>query len=926
MNILAASDQHFSTRMGLKKFTIAFFILITAVLPAIAQHDSTGLSTIISKTESFSTEHPFEKVYLHFDKPYYAAGDTIWFKAYLTAGPLHVPSGLSHIIYVDLIAKDSIVRSLKLPTINGVAFGDITLSTKDFREGNYHIRAYTNWMRNFGPDYFFNKTIAIGDARKSSPVPKISFATTQKNKMLLVNAKVTYRNRDGSFSVGKKVSWTVQNDDETISKGKGETDKNGVLNISFDASKLSSPETANLVTEAGNDAGNTSANTFSLKTLLEKADVQFFPEGGELIDGVRSKVAFKAINTNGIGIDVTGSVTDNSGNEVTVFTSRHAGMGIFALTPVTGQTYKAVVTFADGSKNTYDLPIVRTGGVMLAVNNSNPDTLGIKIAADSVFLKEFRNKSLYVVAQNSATIFYAGIITLHGRVYASNMPKSKFPTGVLQLTLFTADGEPLTERLVFIERNDAMDLTLTPDHPFYKARQEVNINIAAKNKTAPALGTFSVAVVDENKVPYNEDAETTILSSVLLTSDLRGYIEKPNYYFNHPDSQKLADLDVLMLTQGYRRFSWSNILSGKNQPITFLPEKGMTISGTLHTQTGVPVFKGVMNLRLPDRNISVNGVTDADGRFSFSDVSFYDSSKVVLHARTYERNNGLMIITDRPTFQPVTKNFDDPNAIVNIDSTLNVYLENSKKQFQSQHTLQEVVIKSTKIETFKHEPYSTLSGLSPFADQTLGAQQLQYCDFNIIACLESKVYGIWHDNTAFYFKRAYDAGNKTPIQFFLNGMAIDYSYLTNFHTEDVGMIEVYRTDGVSGINSLYHANGIISITTKSGSVSPKDAEKEKSPENDQLVTQGSSITMTPKGYYRARLFYSPKYTNQQGEGEMKPDLRSTIYWYPNIITDKNGNASFNYYNSDGRGSYRVVIEGIDNDGNIGRYVMHYDVR
>ena len=907
--------------MGLRRFLFTVIVLIIAVLPVLAQRDSIGLTTLVTKTEKFSAGYPFEKVYLHFDKPYYAVGDTIWFKAYITIGPLHQPSGLSHIVYVDVIRQDSVVKTLKLPTISGVAFGDIILPTKLFKQGNYHIRAYTNWMRNFGPDYFFNKTISIGDAYGNTITPIISLTKTQKNKSIEIHAKVLYKDKEGKAAADKTVNWTAQNDDETVSKGTATTDKNGFLNVNFDGGKFTSPDDANLVTEIELNSKNTLTSTFSLKPAFELADVQFFPEGGELIAGVRSKVAFKAVNTNGVGIDVTGSVIDNAGNEVSTFASQHAGMGIFALLPGADKTYKAIITFPDGAKNTYNLSNVQNEGIVIAVNNIEADSLSIRIATNDAFFKEYHNKGFYIVAQSGGTIYYTALAALQSLVYAGTVPKSKFPTGILQVTLFAANGEPLSERIVFIQHNDAMGLKLTTNLPSYSPRQLVKLNLSAKNKIGPVQGSFSVAVIDETKVPYNEDAETTILSSLLLTSDLRGYIEKPNYYFNQTDAQKLADLDVLMLTQGYRRFSYTNILEGKYPPLKFAPEKGMSISGTLRTEKGLPVFKGMINLQIPDRHISVNGVTDADGRFSFSNVSIFDSSKVVLIARTYERNNNLMIMTDAQTVQPVTKNYSDPDAMGNIDSTMDLYLQNSKKQLESSHVLKEVVIRSTKTEKVTHEPYSSLTGLSQMADQSVSAGQLKYCSFDIISCITSKVFGIWLANDNFYIKRDYDNGNRTPIQFFVNGLAVDFPYLTNMRTEDIGLIEIYLTDGVSGINDRYRANGIISITTKNGKFSADDKKDDLPP----LTTEGSSVTLMPKGYYRARVFYSPKYNNQQST-ENGIDLRSTLYWNPNVITDKNGNADFQFYNSDGRGPYRAVIEGIDNDGNIGRYVLRYNVR
>jgi len=902
---------------------LPLIVFITAGLNAFAQRDSISLATIVSKTDKLANEHPFEKVYLHFDKPYYAVGDTIWFKAYLTIGPKHQLSALSHIIYVDVISnKDSVVSSLKLPTINAVGFGDITLSKDLYKQGNYHIRAYTYWMRNFGPDFFFNKTISIGNAIDNPVAAKISVTKNKRNNVEVVNAKVLYKDRDGNAYEGKKVSWVVENDDETISKGRGVTDRSGYLNISFTSRSGNSPETSNLVTTIDLADKRSVVKTFSLKSVFAGTDVQFFPEGGDLVTGVRSKVAFKAIGPDGLGINITGSIVDNTGNEVTSFTSRHAGMGIFALLPENDKTYKASVAFPDGSKKMFDLPRVQRGGITLAINNNDPENLSIKIAANDEYFKAYRNRGFYIVAQKGGVIYYTALAALQSQVYTGVVAKNKFPTGILQVTLFAANGEPLGERLVFINHNDALDLSLSTNLPVYTSRQHVDMKLNAKSNALPAEGTFSVAVIDESKVPYDDNAETTILSSLLLTSDLRGYIEKPNYYFNHPDDNTLANLDILMLTQGYRRFSYTDILRDKYPGVTFLPEKNMEITGTLRTSTGVPVFKGIVNLRIPSRNISVNSPTDANGQFRFSNVAVLDSTKMILSARNNSGRSNVMLTVDAHPYQPVTKNFDDPNQIVDIDSTLSAYLQNSKKQNESSHVLNEVIVRSTKTTTITHENYSELSGLSPMTDQTITTERLKNCSFDLVSCIMSNVFGITHADDNFYIKRAYDAGNKKPVQFFVNGLGVDYPYLSSMRTEDVGLIEVYLTDGVSGINDRYGTNGIISITTKSGSFTPK----EKTDDLQPLSTPGNSVTITPKGYYRARFFYSPKYDRPQGTVQRLSDLRSTIYWNPNIITDKNGNAAFDFYNADGKGTYKAIVEGIDYNGNIGRFVLRYTVK
>ena len=906
----------------LKKCFLVFVLLVFKWIAVFSQVDSISLNTIVEKTDKFAAEHPFEKVYLHFDKPYYAISDTIWFKAYLTIGPAHQLSVYSNIIYVDLLTpEDSLFKSLKIPATNGLAFGDIVLKDLSLKKGNYHIRAYTNWMRNFGPDYFFNKTIAIGDAANTLPAPVYDFVKSTKNVNEYSVIKGEFKETDGQPLTDKKVSWVIQNTDGKDIEGKGQLDKNGQLIIYLNGSKFNIDNAENLITNV--DLGNRKVfrNKYSIKKAFAKADVQFFAEGGELIDGLRSKIAFKVLDAKGYGLDVTGSVFDNAGNDVADFATQHAGMGIFALLPQSDKTYKAVVNFPDGSKSEYEMPKVRSDGIFIAVNNNDPENLTVKVAANDAFFKQYQNRGYYIIAQNGATIYYTSYIALQSKVYNALIPTNKFPSGVLQVTLLAADGEPLSERVCFINRNDNLNLSIKPAANSNKPLGHTVLTLLAKKDTTPVTGNFSVAVIDEHKVPNNDDTDLSILSSILLTSDLNGFIENPNYYFNGTDNKRVTDLDILMLTQGYRRFSYHEILDNKLKPITYNREQGIQISGTLRTVSGVPVFSGNVNLKIPDRNISLNAVTDVDGHFLFDNVNLLDSTKVILNARNNNNADNLVITADAPSPQPITKGYEAVSNYGNIDSLMHIYLLNTKKQIDNLHMLNEVVVNSTRSEKIVHEDYAALKGLGFQPDQAIGPNILKYCTGDFEECMIGRVFGIWHVENDFYIKKDYLAGNKKPIKFFVNGSAVDVLYLKSINGADVLNIEIYTKDGVSGLMRFYDCNGIISITTKSHSFSPNTNAVDLT----FLKTAGNMITLLPKGYYKSKTFYSPKYTTDQADFKRVIDLRSTIFWSPNVFTDKKGNATLEYFNALGAGIYKVVIEGIDAEGKIGRFVYRYQV-
>ncbi len=911
--------------MILKRILLSTCLIFTLVTAAFAQSDSVALTTVISKVSKYATSYPVEKVYLHFDKPYYAVGDTIWFKAYVTVQE-HMLSGISKIVYVDLITnRDSVVKSLRLPVINGVAAGSIVLPQLSFQEGNYHVRAYTNWMRNFDDAYYFTKNIVIGNTvDEKNPVnTHVAFNNTESpGGAENITAKIIYKDQDGIAYINRKVSWKVVGDDEsTIDKGKGETDGDGVLSVTFSSNKPGVFATADLITDLEVNYKKTVTNSFSLSTASVPKDVQFFPEGGNLVSGIRTKVAFKAINSSGLGVDVKGTIVDNNNNPVITFTSQHLGMGYFILTPEAGKSYKATIDFPDGSHSSYDLPRTMDDGIDLAVYNNNPDSLFIKISSNSDFLQKFNNIRFYIIAQSGGTIYYAAQTRLQSLTYGASIPKNKFPTGILQVTILSSEGDPLSERICFIQHNDLMNVAVNTDRPTYLQRQRVHMTIAAKNKDVPALGSFSVAVTDESKVPYDENSETTILSNLLLSSDLKGYIEKPNYYFNHVDSTRRANLDMLMLTQGYRRFSYSDVVYDKNPQIFYVPEQGISLSGMLRTTTGLPVARGNIHLTIPDKIFYKDATTDASGYFVFTNLVFQDSSKVILSAKNNVGANGLVITPNGETYPLVTKNINAPDNVTNIDSVLTTYLRNIKMQYGN-HILKEVVIKAKPVEKRpSHMDHASLTGLSPEPDHIINGPQLLGCN-DLLTCLKGGAMGLTYENDQFYITRDYAQGNKnTPVQVYMDGTPVETSYLMNIQPNAVESVEIFLNNGITNIGAMNNTKGVLEVNSK---VMPK-GEKISLSQLKQLLGSPNVVTLTPMGYPKGKEFYVPKYAVAKPSIE-SPDLRTTIYWNPVIITDKaTGKASFDFSNADGRGNYRVVIEGIDIDGNLAHYVYHYRV-
>ncbi|MDB5089306.1 MAG: hypothetical protein JWR09_3300 [Mucilaginibacter sp.] len=806
--------------------------------------DSALLKNIMATVSTYRQNNIAEKAYLHFDKPYYAAGDTIYFKAYVTLGDKHELSGLSNVLHVDLIdANNKISQSIKLKVKDGIAWGDLALSPL-ISKGDYRIRAYTRWMQNEGSTVFFDQTLPIG-----SP-----------------------------------------------------------LN--------------NKVPESGS-TGNTPTNG--------KPDLGFFPEAGSLVAGVRSKIAFKAVGANGLGIDVKGVVVDDENKEVASFTSSHLGMGYFYLTLSATKNYRAKVTYPNGAQDVVQLPKSVAKGISFAIT-SQAELYNINISCSKQWYQENKNKT-YTLVIYSGGDPQSVTIKLENPEISIAVAKKEFHSGIAKATLFSASREPLCERLLFVQNNDGLKLNLSSDKNTYAARDKVGIKLNVTTSTwQPAPGYFSVAVINEDDVPVDENSESTIVNNLLLTSDLKGYIEQPDYYFTNTGEKAAADLDLVMLTHGYRRFEWERIFNN-NSVVAYRPEKGLTIGGQIKFN-GDPVQNGKVKLFSNTAGgLMLDTLSDASGRFVFDNLTFDDTTKFVIQARTAKDQKDLEVKPDINATEPGVAIKNIPN--LKVANGLSAYVQNSKQFFDEQdkygyhnngYMLKEVVVKDKKTTPFEHS--QNLNGKGN-ADQVITADWLENSGYtNLYDAVRAKATSIiFTQNHQLRSNRTIVGTDPhTPPDYMviiIDGTpefrdnqpknSIKSSPLDELSASDIESVEIVLGTHGGAIYGPIASGGAVIVTTKRGRRI-----------NNYYKEAPGVITIKPVGFYKARQFYAPKYDHPMTNNTMK-DLRSTIYWNPDIVTDKDGNASFSYFNADGKGTYRIVIEGIDAEGNLGRQVYRYKV-
>lgn len=677
----------------------------------------------------------------------------------------------------------------------------------------------------------------------------------------------------------------------------------------------------------GENAGVTNNPITPITTSRQAGNdmsLQFFPEGGNLVVGIASKVAFKAMGTDGLSRNASGYVIDKDNNRVTEFKSGHAGMGMFRLFPTAGNSYTAIVN-TNGVETKYLLPNAAKQGYGLAVSQ-NEENIQVRIVA---ITPSANTQTLNLVAQANNQVLYSGKADLKNSGFSTSIPKKYFTEGIAQITLLTADFKPVAERLIFIKPAN-LKIDLAGEDRKSPGRSAFKIRVTDGDND-PAIGAFSVAITNDSKVPYNENDEVSIFSNLLLTADLKGYIEKPNYYFTDPSPVKEQELDNLLLTQGWRRFVWDDLLQDKPYTANYKAETG-DVTGVVLNDDKKPVSGARVNLLFTTGpQVALDTVTDKDGRFVFNGVWPDKSDKYIVTATDKRQKARYTVELDtlEQLMPPVVKQpFIAPKA-----EQLEVYQKAAKKDFeelQSKGLLgNRVILKEVKVIEKKKAPTLldvallnsvNLSGKGN-ANTVVTFKDLTRCGGNpdLGSCLLSigKLINVqYRPNRQNPFMGAfYTRGNTQPMAIIQDGVPVDNFYGS---INDIASVEILRSGGYTTIYGARGAGGVIVITTKRGGI---DYSAYENDENGNLVKRSlpplSNVSFAPR-----REFYVPPYTS--GVENIRPQ-QATIYWAPNIITNQNGSAVVEFPKEQTPGRYKIVIEGIDVNGSLGRRVYTYEV-
>lgn len=895
-----------------RNFTLGLLAVFILLVAAFQAPPDDLLQRIYDQLARYTAEQPYEKVYLHLDKEYYAAGDDIWFRAYLVEGMNHLPSPISRILYVEFLdPTDEVLSQLRLRVDEGVAVGDFHLSDS-LIAGTYRIRAYTNWMINQGPDYFFERELPVSNSRLESISFQVDYdwKRVKGGDSLFIQLQIVdlERQADGFKDV------------DYVLKSGGKTIRTSDVRIGS--------ETGNRLRFFLPDQGNATDKPLTLEvetTLGDKvlrdiilmgqkpycADLQFFPEGGDLVAGIASRVAFKAVDQYGKGFDIEGGVLLSSDHQqLATFSSSHLGMGVFQMKPESGKTYYTRVEIQPGGNvREFSLPDPIEEGYTLEVNGTSPEKLQLRISRTAnmpqevVLTGHVRGDMPFVIRAESPK-----------ESFVIPVPRNLFSAGLIHFTLFDLEGRPQAERLAYNPGPEHAVLVL-PENDSFGFREHVEVLVRVQNIIErPVPASLSISVINETVHPSQGQHSGHIRSCLLLSSDLKGPVEQPGYYFDPAQADAPAALDLLLMTQGWRRFAWKDVLSDEFPEAPHLIEQDLFISGKVLRMFGKPARNGSVQLSMFQDSgfVHIAGKTDEEGRFYFQE-DFWGDRMAVLQGQTKSDNRAFQFELDPVPSAPVPLRPADFVAPQSFDPELRPFLENSFRRADVERAYQLATgeylyeLEPIMIRASANRAETRLLGQN-YSDHLLTSDDLDFYRYsNVFELIRSRFPGVLISQGAGgqygVLIRGFRSitGNNFAL-IVIDGVPSDADMAASIFPGDIESIEVIKGPK-SAIYGLRGGNGVVVITTKKGN------QKDKNEDDD---TPGV-LSFLAHGYYAERTFYSPRYDTPLPEHAL-PDLRSTVYWNPVVTTDDQGNARISFYTADQPGTYRIRIEGLGADG------------
>ncbi|HVV54336.1 MAG TPA: hypothetical protein VHC47_03370 [Mucilaginibacter sp.] len=764
------------------------------------------LNGVESRFAAYQQNNLREKIYLHANKSFYLAGEILWFKVYCTDGSNNNLLDVSKVAMIELLDNSNTpVMQAKVALSRGMGNGSLLLPFT-LTSGNYKIRAYTNWMKNFSPDGFFESQVTIVNPLKTPPVPA--------------------------------------------------------------------------------------------KQSEQAYDVQFFPEGGHLVQGLNSRIGFKVTGADGKGVSCEGAVTDQKNDTIVRFRSLKFGIGSFDFKPLPNSVYKTTVII-NNSRISKELPQVSTSGYVLHVKKGDKGWEVTVQSSDST-----RNETVYAVVHNNHAISLAEVIKLSDGKGELTVEDDKPADGISYVTLFDAQQRPLCERTIFKRPEKKLSVIAVADSAVYTTRKKVDVGITTADEKSQVLAAnLSLSVFRDDGL-QDKDADH-IDEYLWLRSDLKGYIESPGYYFENNDSTSTQAFDNLLLTQGWTQFDWDKVLAGGRQPVKFLPEyTGPIIAAhitNLADNKPANDIKAYLTIPgIPDQLYVAN--SDSSGRLLFNTQNFYGLKEILIETNSLQ-DSTYRVDVGSPFSDQYTKYKPLPFVVI---PGMKEALESRNVDMQVQN-----IFDAEKLRQF-YTPDTDTTWFFDKPDRTYLLDN--YTRFPTIEEVLREYVG-----SIAVLKRQ----GKFNIKMFDGDRLIGYPLvlldgMPLFDEDKIFHIDPLKIKKLEMVTKSYRYgpgffNGIMSFTSYKG-------------DRANIELDPHAVVLDYDGLQLDRKFYSPVYGTAQQAGSTIPDFRSTLYWDPVITTGSDGKTGLSFYTGDRPGRYIGIIEGIATDGRAGSGYFTFEVK
>ncbi|MGC4232904.1 MAG: hypothetical protein QM594_07985 [Niabella sp.] len=926
---------------GIYKLLFASFFLVVA--PA-------GLAQLVSfekemdRLDRISVTSSRERLFVHYDRPQYHINDTLWLKGYIVSGYMNKVNDSSRIAYIEFInSGGELVKRISAICEIGLFYSNITLNDQLFPQGTYTLRAYTNYMRNFGDSLFFESSFNIIDPKAALWKATINDLRFEHNRLFMAAG---LRSENRVPLANSRVEVTLLAGNKRWFRKSMVADAGGHIYLDT-LLKDATPE-KNLRLEIANSELKLQ---IPVPTGQQDIDLQFLPEGGSFVAGYSQRLGFKALNVLGKGVNVKGVIKNSKDDVIVDFAAVHKGMGIVSLTPQANEVYTAVLE--NGA--VYKLPPVQPlGQVLRADYLKDSDTIVIKVDAGLN-----TGNTDYFLTGSVRGYHYLKVALKGRKQYQVKVPAAVFPGGVARFTLYSENGTPVNERALFIWHGDDLKLNLSMNKSIYVKKDSVSLSLLVENgNNEKVRGSFSLSAIDTSQVSVNGNADN-IVSYMYLGSDLKGTVEEPFYYIKHPRSRAV---DALMLTQGWVNYDVADTVREYGY------EKEFEIGGKITNIANKPVTNAKVLLfgnQGRGKFFYRDTVTDKNGQFLFKEFPVFTNdsiSTLIRAANKKDRSFGIGVEVfekEYPAMPQVAAAYN-PNSIVFDTAAKGIIDRRSAVMEQLKrdgHFMEEVTVTAqARIQGSKN--LNEDGGADQKITQTVLDQTPKASLFDLLTeklpgfgvryipkTTVKQGYYVNFSQVYFVFDGKVVAGGDFPSP---NGAGISSGVMPEKEMEQeiesAGsdpvfeyanmLMEYYNAEDVKGIEIMSSARfnreyklkfldpvqlmdpaidyTFIEITTHGGV-------------GEFLKKKPGMYLLKPNAPFVGRKFYSPRYASPSEE-TVFPDMRPTVYWNSDVVTSEKGEAHVSFYTSESKGSYLVIIQGTDLKGRFGALIVPLKIK